>query len=39
MKKFSAALIILTMAVTWFMVPTFIYAVTNKVVLQIEGMT
>jgi hypothetical protein len=38
MKKFSVAVIILTMAVTWFMVPTIIYAVTNKVVLQIEGM-
>ncbi len=39
MKKFSVALIILTLAVTWLIVPTFVYAVTNKVVLQIEGMT
>jgi hypothetical protein len=39
MKKFSVAVIILILAVTWFMVATFIYAVTNKVILQIEGMT
>ena len=39
MKKFSVALIILTLAVTWLIVPTFVYDVTNKVILQIEGMT
>ncbi len=39
MKKFSVAVIILILAVTWLMVPTFIYAVTDKVFLHIDGMT
>ncbi len=39
MKKFLAAFIILTLAFTLVMVSTPVYALTDKVVLRIEGMT
>ncbi len=39
MKKFSATFIILTLAFTLVMVFTPVYALTDKVVLRIEGMT
>ncbi len=39
MKKFSAAFIILTLAFTLVMVSTPVFALTDKVVLRIEGMT
>ena len=39
MKKFSAAFIILTLAFTLVMVSTAVYALTDKVILRIEGMT
>ena len=39
MKKISAAFIILTLAFTLVMVSTAVYALTDKVILRIEGMT
>ncbi len=39
MKKFSITFIILTLAFTLLMVSVPGYAVTDKVILQIEGMT
>ena len=39
MKKFSMTFIILTLAFTLLMVSGPGYAVTDKVILQIEGMT
>lgn len=39
MKKFSATFIILTLAFTLVMVSTGVYALTDKVILRIEGMT
>jgi len=39
MKKFSAAFIILTLAFTMVTVSMPVYALTDKVILRIEGMT
>jgi len=39
MKKFSTVFIILTLAFTLVMAFTPVYALTDKVILRIEGMT